>query len=93
METLSMSTLAEQFKTAQEEVVQLNDAPDVQTKLKLYALYKQSSDGDVSGDRPSAINFVAQAKYDAWAKLKGTSNDDAMTQYVALVEELKKNDQ
>ncbi|GGP22810.1 acyl-CoA-binding protein [Silvimonas iriomotensis] len=87
-----MSTLAEQFKTAQEEVVQLNDAPDVQTKLKLYALFKQSSDGDVSGDRPSAINFVAQAKYDAWAKLKGLTSDEAMTQYVALVEELKKND-
>ncbi|MDR3430131.1 acyl-CoA-binding protein [Silvimonas sp.] len=87
-----MSTLAEQFKTAQEEVVQLNDAPDVQTKLKLYALYKQATDGNVNGDRPSAINFVAQAKYDAWAKLQGLSNDEAMTQYVALVEELKKND-
>ena len=87
-----MSTLPEQFKTAQDEVVQLNDAPDVQTKLKLYALYKQSTDGDVSGDRPSAINFVAQAKYDAWARIKGTGSEDAMAQYVALVEELKKND-
>ena len=87
-----MPTLPEQFKTAQDEVVQLNDAPDVQTKLRLYALYKQSTDGDVSGDRPSAINFVAQAKYDAWARIKGTSTEDAMTNYVALVEELKKND-
>ncbi|WP_148714413.1 acyl-CoA-binding protein [Chitinolyticbacter meiyuanensis] len=87
-----MSDLAARFKTAQEEVVQLNDAPDVQTKLKLYALFKQASEGDVSGDRPSAINFVAQAKYDAWAKLKGLTNEQAMQQYVALVEELKAND-
>ncbi|HSC81467.1 MAG TPA: acyl-CoA-binding protein [Chitinolyticbacter sp.] len=87
-----MSDLAARFKTAQEEVVQLNDAPDVQTKLKLYALFKQASEGDVSGDRPSAINFVAQAKYDAWAKFKGLSNDEAMQQYVDLVEELKAND-
>ena len=87
-----MSDLASRFKTAQEEVVNLNDAPDVQTKLKLYALFKQASEGDVSGERPSAINFVAQAKFDAWAKLKGASQDDAMQQYVDLVEELKKND-
>ena len=70
-----MSDLSSRFKTAQDEVVNLNDAPDVQTKLRLYALYKQASEGDVSGERPSAIQFVAQAKYDAWAKLSGTSQD------------------
>ncbi|MBM5570251.1 MULTISPECIES: acyl-CoA-binding protein [Deefgea] len=88
-----MSDLATRFKTAQDEVVNLNDAPDVQTKLKLYALYKQGSEGDVSGERPSAIQFVAQAKYDAWAKLAGMSNQDAMQGYIALVEELKANDE
>lgn len=87
-----MSDLATRFKTAQDEVVNLNDAPDVQTKLRLYALYKQGSEGDVSGDRPSAIQFVAQAKYDAWAKLIGTSNEAAMNGYIDLVEELKAND-
>ncbi|WP_432722125.1 acyl-CoA-binding protein [Jeongeupia wiesaeckerbachi] len=87
-----MSDLASLFQTAQDEVVKLNDAPDVQTKLKLYALYKQASEGDVSGDRPGALNFVAQAKYDAWAKLKGVSNDGAKQQYIDLVEELKRND-
>ncbi|WP_288843057.1 acyl-CoA-binding protein, partial [uncultured Deefgea sp.] len=89
----SMSDLAARFKTAQDEVVNLNDAPDVQTKLRLYALYKQGSEGDVSGNRPSAIQFVAQAKYDAWAKLIGTSNDSAMQMYIALVDELKAKDE
>jgi diazepam-binding inhibitor (GABA receptor modulating acyl-CoA-binding protein) len=87
-----MSDLSTRFKTAQDEVVNLNDAPDVQTKLKLYAFYKQGSEGDVSGERPSAIQFVAQAKYDAWAKLVGTSNEDAMQGYIDLVEELKAKD-
>ncbi|TJZ64496.1 acyl-CoA-binding protein [Chitiniphilus eburneus] len=87
-----MSDLASRFKTAQEEVVQLDEAPDVQTKLKLYALFKQASEGDVTGDRPSAIQFVAQAKYDAWAKLKGTSGEAAQQQYVDLVEVLKAAD-
>lgn len=87
-----MSDLLSRFKAAQDEVVNLNDAPNVQTKLRLYALYKQGSEGDVSGDRPSAIQFVAQAKYDAWAKLVGTSSETAMNGYVDLVEELKAND-
>ncbi len=87
-----MTDLSSRFKTAQDEVVNLDDAPDVQTKLRLYAFYKQGSEGDVSGERPSAIQFVAQAKYDAWAKLAGTSKEVAMNGYIDLVEELKAND-
>jgi diazepam-binding inhibitor (GABA receptor modulating acyl-CoA-binding protein) len=88
-----MSDLANRFQVAQNEVVELNEAPDVQTKLKLYALYKQASEGDVSGERPSAIQFVAQAKFDAWSKLAGVSREQAMQDYVNLVEELKANDE
>lgn len=88
-----MSDLAARFKTAQDEVVNLNDAPDVQTKLKLYALFKQGSEGDVVGERPSAIQFVAQAKYDAWAKITGMNKEAAMQGYIDLVEELKANDE
>ncbi|WP_157314224.1 acyl-CoA-binding protein [Chitinibacter sp. FCG-7] len=87
-----MSELAQRFQTAQNEVVELNEAPDVQTKLKLYALYKQASEGDVQGERPSAIQFVAQAKFDAWAKLAGLDREQAMQSYIDLVEELKAND-
>lgn len=56
--------------------------------LKLYALYKQATSGDVSGSRPGGFDFKGAAKYDAWAKLKGTSHDDAKTQYSELVEGL-----
>jgi acyl-CoA-binding protein len=63
--------------------------PDNDTLLRLYALYKQGSAGDVTGDRPGGFDFVGGAKYDAWAKVKGLSTDEAMTQYVALVDSLK----
>lgn len=87
-----MSDLANRFQVAQNEVVELNEAPDVQTKLKLYALYKQASEGDVTGERPSAIQFVAQAKFDAWSKLAGLASEQAMQDYIDLVELLKAND-
>jgi len=62
--------------------------PDNDTLLQLYALFKQASSGDVSGDKPGFFDFVATAKYEAWEKIKGLSSDDAMTQYIDLVKKL-----
>lgn len=87
-----MDDLLAVFEKAQQEVVQLNDTPDVQTKLKLYALFKQATIGDVEGEKPSAVNFVAQAKFDAWSKLIGLSKADAIQQYIDLVAQLKARD-
>jgi carboxylesterase len=67
-------------------------ATDNDTLLALYALYKQASVGDVSGDRPGALDMVARAKYDAWAKKRGMPVDEAMRNYVALVDELKRRE-
>ena len=58
-------------------------------KLEFYALYKQATEGDVSGKRPGMMDFVGRAKYDAWEKLKGMSSDDAMQQYIDKLESLK----
>jgi acyl-CoA-binding protein len=58
--------------------------------LKLYAFYKQATEGDVKGKRPGMLDFVGQAKYDAWAKLKGMSKDKAMQAYMDVAEKLKK---
>lgn len=84
-----MSDLKNQFKIAQEEVTQLSERPDNNTLLKLYALYKQATDGDIAGDRPSGFDLVGAAKYDARAELKGMEPDAAMAAYIALVEKLK----
>jgi carboxylesterase len=67
-------------------------AADNETLLALYALYKQASVGDVSGDRPGALDMVARAKYDAWSKKRGMPADEAMRGYIALVETLRKRE-
>ena len=35
------------------------------------------------------FSFEARAKWDAWSTVKGTSQEDARTAYINLVEELK----
>ncbi len=83
-----MSDLQKRFEQAAKDVQALPDRPDNDTLLLLYALYKQGSEGDVKGDKPGFFDFVGTAKYEAWAKLKGTSQDDAMKKYVDLVKKL-----
>lgn len=66
----------------------LTTRPDNLTLLQLYALYKQGSSGDVSGERPGMTDFVARAKWDAWAALQGTSRAQAMRDYIDRVHSL-----
>ncbi|HKL51904.1 MAG TPA: acyl-CoA-binding protein [Wenzhouxiangellaceae bacterium] len=83
-----MSDLKQEFEQASERVKQLEQRPDNDTLLKLYALYKQGAEGDVSGERPGFFDFVGVAKYEAWEKLKGTEQEDAMKRYIELVDSL-----
>ena len=83
-----MSSLQERFSQAQQDVNGLSSRPDNDTMLKLYALFKQATKGDVSGERPGGFDFVAAAKYDAWSAVKGTTSAAAMQQYVDLVKSL-----
>jgi len=84
-----VSKLKTQFETAVADSKKLTERPSNDILLQLYALYKQGSEGDVQGKRPGITDFVGRAKYDAWAKLEGTSENDAMQQYIDLVESLK----
>ncbi len=84
-----MSDLATRFQAAADASKQLSKRPDNETLLKLYATFKQGSNGDVEGKRPGFTDLVGRAKYDAWAKLKGTPKEDAMQQYIDVVESLK----
>jgi acyl-CoA-binding protein len=83
-----MSDLRKKFEEAAAAVKKLKEDPGNDAKLKLYALYKQGSEGDVEGKRPGFTDMVGRAKYDAWARVKGTSKDDAMKQYIDLVKSL-----
>lgn len=67
----------------------LGTKPDNDTLLELYSYFKQASAGDAAGTRPGAFDFVARAKYDAWAARKGMSKDVAIRGYIKLVEHLQ----
>ncbi|WP_137175268.1 acyl-CoA-binding protein [Massilia sp. HP4] len=82
-------SLQEQFNQAQIDSKNLSERPDNMTLLKIYALFKQGSSGDATGERPGMTDFVARAKFDAWAGLQGTSQEQAQQQYIDLIEELK----
>lgn len=83
-----MSDLSAEFEQATQDVKSLPERPDNDVLLKLYALYKQGSEGDVNGPKPGFFDFVGTAKYEAWAKLAGTAQDAAKKQYIALVKKL-----
>lgn len=82
-------SLQDQFTQAQADSKNLSERPDNMTMLKMYALFKQGSKGDATGERPGFTDMIGRAKFDAWEALKGTSQDEAMQQYVDLVEDLK----
>lgn len=82
--------LATQFIEAQATAKALAKLPSTDDLLELYALYKQSTTGDVAGTRPGMLDMKGRAKYDAWAKKKGTSKEKAMEDYVAVVNRLKR---
>ena len=84
-----MADLKAKFEAAVAASKTLPERPDNATLLKLYALFKQSTTGDVEGKRPGFTDMVGRAKWDAWNELKGTPANDAMKQYVALVEDLQ----
>ncbi|MDO8177322.1 MAG: acyl-CoA-binding protein [Undibacterium sp.] len=82
-------SLQDQFNQALTDSKNLPERPDNMTLLKIYALFKQGSTGDATGDRPGMTDFVARAKFDAWAALAGTTQEAAMQQYVDLINSLK----
>ncbi|MBI5922856.1 MAG: acyl-CoA-binding protein [Betaproteobacteria bacterium] len=81
--------LQEEFEAAVAASKTLAERPDNMTLLRLYALYKQGSVGDVAGERPGFSDMVGRAKFDAWDALKGTAREASMQQYIDLVESLK----
>jgi len=83
-----MSDLKARFEAAVANSKNLSERPDNMTLLKLYALYKQASAGDNADKKPGFGDMVGRAKWDAWNTLKGTTSNDAMQQYIDLIESL-----
>ena len=83
-----MSDLKARFEAAVANSKSLSERPDNPTLLKIYSLYKQATAGDNEEKKPGFTDMVGRAKWDAWNKLKGTSDKDAMQQYIDLIESL-----
>ena len=83
-----MLELKAAFDQAMAESKNFSERPDNATLLRIYALYKQGRSGDNTEKKPGFSDMVERAKWDAWTKLKGTSTDDAMQQYIDLIAEL-----
>jgi acyl-CoA-binding protein len=82
-------SLQEDFKNAAERSkTDIKERPSNEDLLKLYALYKQGDEGDVKGERPGGFDFKAIAKYNAWEELKGKPSEEAMKEYIELVNKL-----
>lgn len=86
----SQVDLEQRFQQAKEAVEKLTQRPSNDELLSLYALFKQATQGDVSGSRPGLFDLKGRAKFDAWAKLKGKQTKEAKEEYVKWVEGLKK---
>jgi diazepam-binding inhibitor (GABA receptor modulator, acyl-CoA-binding protein) len=84
-----MANLKANFEAAMADSKNLAERPDNATLLKIYSLYKQGSTGDNTEKKPGFSDMVGRAKWDAWNGLKGTSTNDAMQQYVDLIDSLK----
>ena len=80
--------LKAQFEQAVKDVNALTSRPSDQDLLELYGLFKQSKEGDVTGEKPGMFNFQARAKYEAWEELAGVSADEAMQRYIDKVRAL-----
>ena len=82
-------TLQADFDQALIDSKNLPERPDNMTLLRMYALFKQATNGNAAGTRPGITDMVGRAKWDAWKMQEGLSQQEAMQQYVTLINELK----
>ena len=83
-----MATLEEEFQKAAEDVKNLKTRPSDDELLQIYALFKQSTEGDVKTPRPGLLDLKGKAKWDVWNERKGMTQDEARRAYVARVKQL-----
>jgi diazepam-binding inhibitor (GABA receptor modulating acyl-CoA-binding protein) len=81
--------MTEAFESAIARTKEFTKRPSNEELLQLYALYKQATEGDVSGERPGGFDFKAIAKFDAWEELKGKTSEQAEKEYIQLVDTLQ----
>ena len=87
-----MNDLNPEFERAVAQSKRLSNRPDNPTLLKIYALYKQATQGDVTGDPPGFADIVGRAKYQAWQNLQGLPMEQAKRDYIAMIDRLAEDE-
>uniref|UniRef100_A0ACD5WR18 Uncharacterized protein n=1 Tax=Avena sativa TaxID=4498 RepID=A0ACD5WR18_AVESA len=64
--------------------------PD-EAQLRLYGLYKIATEGPCTAPQPSALKLKARAKWNAWNKLGAMPTEEAMEEYITIVDEIFPN--
>nr|XP_020645468.1 enoyl-CoA delta isomerase 2, mitochondrial-like [Pogona vitticeps] len=85
---LIMQFSQEDFEKAKDQLKLLKEDPGNEVKLTLYALYKQATEGPCNTKKPSMLDFVKKAKWDAWNSLGVLPQDSARQKYIELVSSL-----
>ena len=76
------------FESAKSRLESSSVEVDNETKLKLYGLFKQSTDGVCTKPKPGLTDFVGRAKWTAWSSLGKMTQQDAQKQYAQTVQQL-----
>lgn len=69
--------------------------PPAESRIKLYGLYKQATEGNVDGIMPRPVGFSiedegAKKKWDAWKREEGLSKTEAKRRYISyLIETMR----
>ncbi|XP_072235032.1 enoyl-CoA delta isomerase 2 isoform X3 [Leuresthes tenuis] len=80
-----MGVTVEQFEQAKSQLSALQNDPGNEVKLKIYALFKQATQGPCNTPKPGMLDFVNKVKWDAWKSLGAISQDEARQQYCDLI--------
>lgn len=80
--------VSETFTQKAEAISNLPTRPSDEELLNLYGLYKQATIGDNETTKPGMFDFKGKYKWESWDKLKGISQEEAESKYIALVDEL-----
>ncbi|XP_026218087.1 enoyl-CoA delta isomerase 2, mitochondrial [Anabas testudineus] len=80
-----MGATVEQFEQAKNKLSTLKKDPGNEVKLKIYALFKQATQGPCNTPKPGMLDFVNKAKWDAWKSLGSISEEEARQQYCDLI--------
>ncbi|XP_067910622.1 enoyl-CoA delta isomerase 2, mitochondrial isoform X2 [Heterodontus francisci] len=77
-----------EFEKAKDKLKTLKNDPGNEVKLQIYALFKQATQGPCNAPKPSMLDFVNKAKWEAWNSLGKTAKEEARQKYVDLIETL-----